>query len=354
MMRTLRVEAVLSGRSTPSSRFRVLQHVAPLRELGVEVSARPPRINKYSSVPDRWKRHRLVTASARPAFRALKVASRIPVAARSWSADLTWLEREVVPGKVTIEPLLHQPLLFDVDDAIWLISDEYAVASRRLARRARCVLAGNDFLAGWFGDIAPTVERVWTAIDTDRFAPRTGADPGSGRFVVGWTGSATTLPYLLSIERPLAKFLDAARDAKLVVIADIAPQLRDLPPERVEFVRWSPSREAPVVAGFDAGLMPLPDSDWARGKCAFKMLQYLSCGLPAVVSPVGMNRQVLDMADVGIAASSPDEWVEALLQLYSDRDRARRLGCSGRQLVERTFSVKVVSRQLADIFRRYS
>ncbi len=120
-----------------------------------------------------------------------------------------------------------------------------------------------------------------------------------------------------------------------------------------EFVPWSPETEASVPSSFDVGLMPLRDTDWSRGKCALKMLQYMACAVPAVVSPVGMNAQVLQMADVGLPASNEDQWVEALLSLYADRDRARRLGQRGRQLAEQVFSVEVIAPQLADLIRRH-
>jgi glycosyltransferase involved in cell wall biosynthesis len=99
--------------------------------------------------------------------------------------------------------------------------------------------------------------------------------------------------------------------------------------------------------------MPLGRGEWAKGKCAFKMLQYLSCGVPAVVSPVGMNTQVLAMADVGLAADAEDEWVDALLALQRDPGRARALGANGRALMERSFSIPVVAAQLAAAMRRY-
>lgn len=345
------VEALLSGRQAPSSRFRVLQHVAPLRSLGVQVCARPPRISKYASLPHRWERSRL-RPPARVALRAAKLAVRLPAVARSWRADLTWLERGILPGRVTLEPLLGRPMLFDVDDAIWLPSHDHEHAARETARRAACVLAGNDFLADWFSAFAP-VERIWTAVDTERFVPRT--DPQVDRecpFIVGWTGTISNLPYLQAIEPAIARFLDEAPDAKLKVMADFPPDLHDLPAAQLDFVRWNAAHEAAVIASFDVGLMPLPDSDWARGKCAFKMLQYLACGVPAVVSSVGMNKQVLAMGDVGLGVSSLDEWVEALRTLHAERDRARALGRSGRDLVERSFSVGVITPQLAAAMKR--
>ena len=174
----VRVEAIVSGRLAASTRFRVLQHVAPLRRLGIEVSARPPRISKYASVPTGWAGYRLVRPAAALALDGAKLGARVPGAARSWRADVTWLEREVLPGHVTLEPFLHRPVLFDVDDAIWLLSPGHERATRAVARRAACVVAGNDYLADWFGSIAPAVERVWTAVDTQRFAPRPRAMTG--------------------------------------------------------------------------------------------------------------------------------------------------------------------------------
>ncbi len=346
----LRVEAVVSGRLTASTRFRVLQHVKPLRSLGIEVSARPPRISKYASVPKTWTRHPALAPGARLALQGAKLVTRLPAAARSWRADVTWLEREVLPGHQTLERFLHPPVLFDVDDAIWLLSPGHERATRAVARRSACVVAGNDFIADWFGSVAPAVERVWTAVDTERFTP--GAEDDKP-FVLGWTGSGSSLRYLRAIAPALGRFLSVVPDARLVVMADLFVDLPGIPSDRVELMPWSPATEVRAIQGFDVGLMPLAGGDWAKGKCAFKMLQYMACAVPAVVSPVGMNTDVLAMAEVGLAATSEDEWVEALLTLYRDRDRARALGRNGRALAERSFSLPVIAAQLATAMRRY-
>jgi hypothetical protein len=345
----VRVEALLSGRLAASSRFRVQQHVVPLRRLGVEVCARPPRISKYASAPGNLRPPWL----ARPAgalLGAAKLATRLPALARSWRADVTWLERELLPGHLSLEPVLGRPLVFDVDDAIWLLSDGHERATRAIALRSACVVAGNDFLADWLGSVAPVVERIWTAIDTRRFLPAPAEHQG---FVLGWTGSGTSLRYLRARSSALARVLDEAPDARLVVLSDAFVDLPGIARERVDLVHWSPANEVAVIQGFDVGLMPLPTGDWAKGKCAFKMLQYMACAVPAVVSPVGMNNDVLAMADVGVAASTDDEWVDAILALYRDRDRAAHLGEEGRRLVERSFSVDVIAPQLAAVMRRF-
>ena len=350
----LRVEAVLSGRWPASSRFRVLQHVPALRALGVEVRARPPRVSKYAAVPGHLARGRLAAPLARAALDGAKLAARLPVTARTWRADVTWLEREVLPGHLSLEPALHRPVLFDVDDAVWLLSPGHERATRAIARRAACVLAGNDFLAEWFAPLAPAVERVWTAIDTERFVPRASPAPGAdGPFVVGWTGSGMNLRFVESTVPALKRFMAEAPDARLLVMADSFVPLSDLPAERVELVPWTPGTEVAVIQRFDVGLMPLGQGLWSKGKCAFKMLQYMACAVPSVVTPAGMNAQVLALGELGVAASSEDEWVEALLSLYRDRDRARALGRGGRAVAERSFSIPVIAPQLASAMQRY-
>jgi glycosyltransferase involved in cell wall biosynthesis len=349
----VRVQAVVSGRLTASSRFRVLQHVGALRQLGVDVRAGPPRINKYAALPGRWQRRGSSTSAATTALDVAKLAVRTPAVLGSWRADVTWLEREMLPGRLSLEPFLGRPLLFDVDDAIWLLSPGHDHAAREIARRATCVLAGNDFLADWFTGNGCKVERIWTAVDTDTFKPRPrGGDRREG-FVLGWTGSGSTTRYLEKIADPIGRFLATNPGSKLMVMADFAPQLRGIPKERVEFVRWDPFVEARTVASFDVGLMPIPDSDWARGKCSFKMLQYMACAVPSVVSPIGMNSQVMSMAEVGLAAHTDEQWLEALQFLHDEPKRAEELGTKGRELAERTFSVPVISRQLAGVMHRY-
>jgi glycosyltransferase involved in cell wall biosynthesis len=155
------------------------------------------------------------------------------------------------------------------------------------------------------------------------------------------------------VAEAVAAFLAEVPEARLVVMADRAPAMPPVPPERLEFVRWHPDTEARVLRGIDVGLMPLPDTDWGRGKCAFKMLQYMACGVPAVVSPVGMSAQILAMADVGMGAGDDAAWREALFTLYRDRDGATAMGQRARALAEERFSLSVISDQLAERMRRY-
>jgi glycosyltransferase involved in cell wall biosynthesis len=206
---------------------------------------------------------------------------------------------------------------------------------------------------------------VWTAVDTERFVPgeavprdavpgdAVSGDDGARPFTMGWTGSGSSMRYLQRIASALGRVMTEVPDARLVVVSDAQVDLPGVDGGRVDFVPWSPAVEAKALQGIDVGLMPLGRGEWAKGKCAFKMLQYLSCAVPAVVSPVGMNTEVLAMGEVGVAADSDDEWVDALLGLHRDAGHARRLGANGRALVQRSFAVPVIATQIADAMRRY-
>ena len=351
----IKVAALTSGRDVPSARFRVRQHIEPLQRAGICVREHLPLIEKYAPPPPFLTfSNRSAAAPLRIAWKCAKILARIPGVIGSWKARITWLEREMHPGWLTFEPLLKRPLLFDVDDAIWLTPPIGRRAAIKIAKMADVLIAGNHFIAEWFSTYAKDVRIVPTAVDTDRIRPR--HFPGLGSpdrgFVVGWTGTSSNYDSLYQIEKALEQFL-TNRNAELVVIADQPPRFSHLKPERVRYVKWSPDMEIRALEWMDVGLMPLPFNEWSMGKCSFKMLQYMAAGLPVVVSPVGMNAEVMSMGDIGLSAVTPADWYEALTTLYDDRAFGYRCGAEGRLIVEKRFSRSVVSMILADIFREF-
>ncbi len=115
---------------------------------------------------------------------------------------------------------------------------------------------------------------------------------------------------------------------------------------------WSDRVEADFLGSITVGIMPLSDGPWERGKCSFKMLQYMAAARPCVVSPVGMNKELLDTAELGLPARSPDEWTEALSQLLADREAAERMGTIGRSVAVARYSVAALVPRLAELLRR--
>jgi glycosyltransferase involved in cell wall biosynthesis len=211
-------------------------------------------------------------------------------------------------------------------------------------------MAGNSDLADWFARHNANVHVIPTAIDTRRFRP--GTRPREDvEFRIVWTGLGSNLGSLQAIEAGLVRFMNEVDEAVLVVVSDQAPTFEHLPADRVRFVRWSRQTEASALQQADVGLMPLRDSEWNRGKCSFKMLQCMASGLPVVVSPVGLNAEILRSADVGIAAVSAGDYRDALMALHRDRSAARVLGETGRRLVAERFSVDVVAPQIASVMQ---
>ena len=185
-----------------------------------------------------------------------------------------------------------------------------------------------------------------TPIDTVRFEPsRIRPDWGSA---LGWVGHSDNLPYLERLAPALRKLVERHPRMRLIVVADRAPKLEGVP---LEFRRWTLEREVAAFDEMSVGLMPLDDDEWARGKCAFKALQYMALGLPTVVSPVGMNAEVIEDGRHGYHARDQDGWFAALDRLLSDVEHARVLGEAGRRRVERDYSVSVTSERLVGLLR---
>lgn len=339
-MRKIRVTALTAARDDPSRRFRVCQFVGPLAHRGVEVDERHPFFSKYAAAP---------LPRLGFAWTAAKIAARLPGVAAARRADITWLQRELIPGRRTLEGLAGRKLVFDVDDAVW--TTQHGDSVERIAERARCVVAGNEFLAEHFRRRARRVRVVPTCVDTDRWRPAAARGAGKAEWIVGWSGTASNLRYLREIERPLAAFLGARPGATLLVVSDAEPRFDLIPRARWRFARWTPASEVRLAQEMDAGLMPLAATEWERGKCACKLLTYLAVGAPAVASPVGASAEIMRQAEVAVAAATEDDWYNALVRLHDDRALAARLGAEGRRLVEAHYSVARHADTLAAIFR---
>ena len=154
--------------------------------------------------------------------------------------------------------------------------------------------------------------------------------------MVGWTGSATSQTYLEAFAPELRALL-ASRDVVLQVLSTREPLLPGVPHV---WRPWSPATEAGDVAAFDIGIMPMPDEEWALGKCALKALQYMAAAVPTVASAIGANREVIEHGCNGLLASTSEEWLSCTTALVDDPDLRCRLGTAGRRTVEERFSMR--------------
>lgn len=255
-----------------------------------------------------------------------------------------WLERAA----------LRIPYIYDFDDAFYLRYRGGNLGALRLLlggkfdtvmRGAAAITAGNATLTAYARTLNTNVSVLPSVVDTVHFSP--GAQNDNPVFTVGWIGSPSTAPYLQSLVAPL-QTLGREQPLRLVVIGGKAPQIENV---EVLEIPWSEDSEVDLINTFDVGVMPLPNDEWARGKCAFKLVQYMACGVPVVASRVGANIDLVT-AECGFLVDTDAQWVDALRQLR-DRPLTRRtMGASARKRVEDAYSLESNLPLLANVIRK--
>ena len=276
-------------------------------------------------------------------------------AAKAFQVLYVYREATFLPSTWVEESLARRlPLLYDFDDAIYLpavsAANAWARALKssdkveRLCRLAAHVIVGNENLAAWARSRARAVSIQPSTIDTTSY--RVADRPPNLRPVVGWTGSETTAAYLELLAPALRDLRERVAYEFRVIGATFAVDRVD-----VRLVPWRPESEVVDLQALDVGLMPLPDDEWARGKCGMKALQYMACGIPPVVSPVGVNAQMIQDGVTGLHARTPQEWTARILTLVSDADMRARIGSAARRFVEDNYSARVHVPRLAETIR---
>jgi glycosyltransferase involved in cell wall biosynthesis len=301
--------------SLASARIRVLGLLPHLGALGVECSAVPfPRgVTELRSL-----------LSGHHGADVIVLQKKLPSALAGWA----WRGARV-------------PVVFDYDDAVFLRqqprgrSHDSATRRRRFERALRLADAftcGNDYLASFCRPRGKPVLVAPSPVPLD--VPRAAAGRFGDPVRIGWLGGAVNLREL-EAAGPALRDLARLRRVVLVVISDGTLELPGVP---VEHVPWTLETQERELARLDVGIMPLADSPWARGKCAYKLLQYMAAGLPVVASPVGMNVRVVDHGRNGLLAADRAEWLAALERLLRDADLAAKLGLAGRETVEAEYA----------------
>lgn len=345
----MRVAALTKyGRTGASSRLRVLQYLPALAAAGISLDIHPlfddayiDRLNGGRSAGLRVPRYYLDRA---------RVLSRLADYDAVWLQYelfpwLPWLiEARFIPGKI--------PLAVDYDDATFHRYDRHGFATvrgllgtkiDRVMARADLVMAGNDYLA----DRARTagarrVEIVPTVVDIDRYPP--GQPDHDGLPRIGWIGSHSTARYLAMLE-PVVTALGASRAIECIAIG--------APVDAFGFSarRWTEQSEGSEIQKFTIGVMPLENSDWELGKCGYKLIQYMACGIPVVGSRIGANTTIVRDGIDGFLVSTADEWSTAISRLLNDPALRRRLGEAGRSRVASNYALQVEAPKMATRFR---
>ena len=337
-------------------RFRVSQYIPYLRQAGFDVTVSPFYSREYFSFVYRPGNYLRKAAG----FASL-TRRRIKELSSMRNYDLVLLYREAIPiGPPFIERRIARlgiPIVYDFDDAIFLpaVSEaNQAVSFLKNPKRvseilslSRRVTVGNEFLASYARRFNPNVTVIPTAVDTDRFVPRRDSVPTDGRkLVVGWIGSPTTFRYLESLKDVLAAV--SARHPFTLKVSGAGRPV-DFPGVDVQVVPWSMADEVSLFNTCDIGVYPLSDDDWSRGKCGFKAIQCMACGVPVVAASVGVNREIIEDGVNSFLASNHSEWVAKLGLLLSDAPLRARMAAAGRRTIEERYSLRVTAPQLAAV-----
>ncbi len=333
-----------------SSRLRIYQYQNILRRYGIEVETQALLDDAY--IRQLYSGHK--KDLLRISFAYLK---RLKELLRIKHFELIWIEKELFPffpacGERFMRAL-GVPYIVDYDDAIF---HNYDLNSNKLVRLflgskidrvmryAEVVVVGNDYLgerarrAG-----AKRVEYIPTVIDLERYKiiPKSNGT----LFTIGWIGSPSTAKHIKLVQPALSEICKNGQ-AQVILVGSGPVDLVSAP---VEILPWREESEVAAIQKFDVGIMPLPDEPWERGKCGYKLIQYMACGRPVVASPVGVNQQIVEHGVDGFLANDTADWITALRELRDNVPLREAMGREGRLKVEKNYCVQVAAPRLAEI-----
>ena len=269
---------------------------------------------------------------------------------RAGKYDLVYISREAfLTGSYAFERKIAAtgiPVIYDFDDAIWLQNVSNAnrwfkwmknpAKTSEIIKIADIVFAGNQYLFDYAARFNNDIRIVHTTIDTDEYFAKP-EKPENAKICIGWSGSITTIQHF-EFAIPFLKKLKAkyGDEVYIKVIGDGTYVNEEL---NIKGLPWKKDTEIQDLNEIDIGIMPLPDDEWAKGKCGLKGLQYMALGIPTLMSPVGVNSEIIQDSVNGFLADEPEEWVAKISRLIEDKNLRLTMGRNGRQTVIDKYSV---------------
>ena len=334
-----------------SSRVRFYQYFPYLEAQGVEVVNAPFFSDEY--VRGLYTGQPISSKQVLHAY-----LKRLSVLLNSAKYDLLWVEKELFPWiPAWFETLLHLlriPYVADYDDAVFHRYDMHTSAFvrallghkiDRVMRHSALVIAGNEYLAERAKRAgAKRVEYLPSVVDVHGYALK--QHYTDSPFKIGWIGSPVTAPYLDVMRSALYKL---SHEANIHIMLIGAGDINPFPELPTTMLDWDENQELSIGEKFDVGVMPLVDGPFERGKCGYKLVQYMAAGLPIIASPVGVNSQIVTPGVNGYLAHSTDEWFGALRTLKNDAELRFKMGQAGRHRAEQKYNLQITAPKLLDL-----
>lgn len=328
----------------PSQRFRFEQYIPALKDEGYDVEVHPflsakdwaPLYKEGSFLRKGW-------SMIRSFIRRWGLLTKV----RRFDAIFIHREAAMIGPPVfefIIAKVLRKKYIYDFDDAIWLPNYSQSNAKfhrlkaygkvKKIVRWADKVVVGNAYLADYALQFNKNVEIIPTTIDLENVHNQ--VTEHQGAFIrIGWTGSHTTMEYLPLLV-PTLKELEKSYPIKFRVISNHPPEIEL---DCLEYVPWNKETEIEDLAAIHIGVMPLKDSIWAKGKCGFKGLQYMSLQIPSIMSSVGVNPEIVENGTNGFLCESTKDWHRVLKLLIEDLELRKKIGQAGYETVKSRYSV---------------
>jgi glycosyltransferase involved in cell wall biosynthesis len=331
---------------SPGQRFRYEQYIAYLKENGY--TFRTSLLLNEKDDKAFYKKDNY----PRKAFIYLKTILK---RTRDWFTmnryDIIFIFREAsITGSTFFERRFAKSkakLIFDFDDAIWLqnVSDankkfaflKNASKTADIIKLCDLIFAGNQYLADYAAQFNKNVTIVPTTIDTDIYVSTKKED--SDTVCIGWSGSFSTIQHFATAIPALQRIQQQfGNKVSFKIIGDGNYYCKEL---NVKGEPWVAAIEVEDLSKIDIGIMPLPDDEWAKGKCGLKGLQYMALGIPTLMSPVGVNSEIIQQGVNGYLPVTDNEWVDTLIKLIEDKEWRKKVGEAGRQTVLDKYAVKI-------------
>jgi len=347
-------------RESPSQRFRFEQYFELLKKKGIQIEVQP-FLNSLN-----WQ---LFYRSGKLLDKiwalVAGIIKRLVALCKAPFYDFVFIHREVAPlGPPVFEwilaKILRKKIIYDFDDAIWLTDRnqesplmrvlKWRSKVKSICRWAYKVSCGNEYLGAYAEKYNTRVVYNPTTIDTQqRHNPdlHKGSPVPNNRIVIGWTGSHSTLKYLQEVASVLQKMETEFPTIQIMIIADRKPELKL---NSLLYVPWNEKTEIEDLLRIDIGIMPLPDDEWAKGKCGFKALQYMALRIPALASAVGVNTKIIDDDKNGFLCTTAEEWEIGLTKLIKETMLREQMGENGRKKVIERYSVISNSSNFLSLF----
>jgi len=332
-----------------SSRLRTLQYKPYIEAAGFEV--------EYAALFDDTYLQKFYSGQNKLLSLPAYYGKRVWQIRKKPDPSLIWIEYEALPWlPFFLESALFSrsiPIISDFDDAVFHRYDAHKLKFVRsllgnkidqIMKNSRLVMAGNTYLADRAHQAgAANVEIVPTVVDLSLYPKlmQSGRKPSAQ---IGWIGTPNTWnAFGKRTFYTLKPLLEAQNSRFKAVGAGLVEKTKGA----LNIVPWSEETEVGQIRDMEIGIMPLSDTPWARGKCGYKLIQYMACGLPVVASPVGVNAKIVEHGVNGFLAETDDDWHNAILTLMNDASLRRRMGEAGRKKVEENYSLQTWGRRVA-------